>query len=95
MAIHLQIFSFILLIAGFAFKISVVPFHLWTADVYEGAPVAVTSYLSVISKGAILFVFVSVLYNVFEPLNESWYNMLISYFCTYDDHRKSVCNTTA
>jgi len=72
----LQIFSFILLIAGFGFKISAVPFHLWTADVYEGAPVAVTSYLSVISKGAILFVLVSVLYNAFAPLNESWYNML-------------------
>jgi NADH-quinone oxidoreductase subunit N len=53
-----------------------VPFHLWTADVYEGSPVAVTSYLSVISKGAILFVLVSVLYNTFTPLNESWYNML-------------------
>ena len=72
----LQIFSFILLIAGFGFKISAVPFHLWTADVYEGSPVAVTSYLSVISKGAILFVLVSVLYNVFKPMNESWYNIL-------------------
>ena len=72
----LQIFAFILLLAGFAFKISVVPFHLWTADVYEGAPVAVTSYLSVISKGAVLFVFVSVLYTVFKPLAETWYNML-------------------
>jgi NADH-quinone oxidoreductase subunit N len=72
----LQIFAFILLLAGFAFKISVVPFHLWTADVYEGAPVAVTSYLSVISKGAVLFVFVSVLYTVFKPLAATWYNML-------------------
>ena len=72
----LQIFAFILLMAGFSFKISVVPFHLWTADVYEGAPVAVTSYLSVISKGAVLFVFVSVLYTVFKPLAVTWYNML-------------------
>jgi NADH-quinone oxidoreductase subunit N len=76
----LNIFAFVLLIAGFGFKISAVPFHLWTADVYEGSPVAVTSYLSVISKGAILFVLVSVLYNVFSPLDdrlsETWYNML-------------------
>ena len=72
----LHIFSFILLIAGFGFKISAVPFHLWTADVYEGSPVAVTSYLSVISKGSILFVMVSVLYNVFQGLDASWYNML-------------------
>jgi NADH-quinone oxidoreductase subunit N len=72
----LQIFSFILLMAGFGFKISAVPFHLWTADVYEGSPVAVTSYLSVISKGTLLFVLVSVLYNVFQKLDSSWYNML-------------------
>ncbi|MEP7127624.1 MAG: NADH-quinone oxidoreductase subunit N [Chitinophagales bacterium] len=72
----LQIFAFILLIAGFGFKISAVPFHLWTADVYEGSPVAVTSYLSVISKGAILFVMASVLFTVFKPLADAWYNML-------------------
>jgi NADH-quinone oxidoreductase subunit N len=72
----LQLFSFVLLVAGFGFKISAVPFHLWTADVYEGSPVAVTSYLSVISKGAILFVFVSVLYKVFQPISNAWYNML-------------------
>jgi NADH-quinone oxidoreductase subunit N len=73
----LHILSFILLFAGFGFKISAVPFHLWTADVYEGAPVAVTSYLSVISKGSILFVLVSVLYNAFQGLDQTWYNMLI------------------
>jgi NADH-quinone oxidoreductase subunit N len=72
----LQVFAFILLLTGFAFKISVAPFHLWTADVYEGAPVAVTSFLSVVSKGAVLFVFVSVLYMVFKPLAAAWYNML-------------------
>jgi len=72
----LQLFSFVLLMSGFGFKISAVPFHLWTADVYEGSPVAVTSYLSVISKGAILFVLISVLYHVFSPLSVSWYNLL-------------------
>jgi NADH-quinone oxidoreductase subunit N len=72
----LQIFAFILLIAGFGFKISAVPFHLWTADVYEGSPVSVTSYLSVISKGAILFVMVSVFYKVFTPIASTWYNMI-------------------
>jgi NADH-quinone oxidoreductase subunit N len=72
----LEIFAFILLIAGFGFKISAVPFHLWTADVYEGAPVTVTSYLSVISKGAVLFVFVTVLYTVFKPLANTWYNII-------------------
>ena len=73
----LQLFAFILLLAGFAFKISVVPFHLWTADVDEGSPVPVTSSLSVISKAAFLFVFVSVLYHVFKPLAGTWFNMLM------------------
>ncbi|HYK46300.1 MAG TPA: NADH-quinone oxidoreductase subunit N [Parafilimonas sp.] len=73
----LQLFAFILLLAGFAFKISVVPFHLWTADVYEGSPVPVTSYLSVVSKAAFLFVFVSVLYHVFKPIADTWYNILL------------------
>jgi len=73
----LQLFAFILFLAGFAFKISVVPFHLWTADVYEGSPVPVTSYLSVISKAAFLFVLVSVLYHVFKPISVSWYNIIL------------------
>jgi NADH-quinone oxidoreductase subunit N len=72
----LMIFGFILLLAGFAFKISAVPFHLWTADVYEGSPVPVTSYLSVISKGAVLFVMLSVLYEVFAALSEAWSGMI-------------------
>jgi len=73
----LQLFSFILLLSGFAFKISVVPFHLWTADVYEGSPVMVTGYLSVISKGAVFFVFVQVLYTVFKGLAANWYPVLV------------------
>lgn len=72
----LQLLAFIFIFAGFAFKLSVVPFHLWTADVYEGAPVAVTSYLSVISKGSIVFVFMSVLFTLFRGMEGTWYNML-------------------
>ena len=52
-------------IAGIGFKLSLVPFHLWTADVYQGAPTTVTSYLSVISKGAAAFAFMVVLVQVF------------------------------
>ena len=72
-----QLFAFILILSGFAFKISAVPFHLWTADVYEGSPVAVTAYLSVISKGAVFFIFIQVLYTVFKPLDGNWYRILI------------------
>lgn len=72
-----QLFAFILIISGFAFKISAVPFHLWTADVYEGSPVPVTAYLSVISKGAVFFVFVQTLYTAFKPLVGDWQHILI------------------
>jgi NADH-quinone oxidoreductase subunit N len=72
----LQLLAFVFIFSGFAFKLSSVPFHLWTADVYEGAPVPVTAYLSVISKGSIVFVFVSVLYTLFHNWAELWYNML-------------------
>ena len=52
-------------IAGIGFKLSLVPFHLWTADVYQGAPTSVTSYLSVISKGAAAFAFLVIMTQVF------------------------------
>ena len=51
--------------AGVGFKLSLVPFHLWTADVYQGAPTSVTSYLSVISKGAAAFAFLVIMTQVF------------------------------
>ncbi|HWH61732.1 MAG TPA: proton-conducting transporter membrane subunit, partial [Ginsengibacter sp.] len=73
----LQILAFVFLITAFGFKLSIVPFHLWTADVYEGSPIATTSFLSVISKGAIAFVLASTLYKVFEPMHELWYNMIM------------------
>jgi len=73
----LQILAFVFLITAFAFKLSIVPFHLWTADVYEGSPIATTSFLSVISKGGIAFVLISTLYKVFQPMQEVWYNMIM------------------
>jgi NADH-quinone oxidoreductase subunit N len=73
----LQTFAFIFLFAAFAFKLSVVPFHLWTADVYEGSPIATTSFLSVISKGSIAFILMTALFKVFAPLMEVWHHMLV------------------
>ena len=73
----IQVLAFVFLFTAFAFKLSVVPFHLWTADVYEGGPVATTSFLSVVSKGAIAFIFISALYKVFGNLQQVWYNMLV------------------
>lgn len=73
----IQLFALILLVSGFAFKISAVPFHLWTADVYEGSPVAVTAFLSVVSKAAVLFTFSTILYKVFAPIANLWYGILV------------------
>ena len=73
----LMIMAFVFLFTAFAFKLSIVPFHLWTADVYEGAPFAVTSFLSVISKGSVAFIFMATLYKVFQPMQEVWYNMVM------------------
>lgn len=73
----LQVMAFIFLFAAFAFKLSIVPFHLWTADVYEGSPVATTAFLSVISKGAFAFVFITALYKVFDPLHAVWYSLIV------------------
>ena len=59
-----------------AFKISLVPFHLWTADVYEGAPINISSYLSVISKGAAVFIFTIILYTVFNKIALMWRDVI-------------------
>jgi len=61
----LQVLGFIFYVAGMGFKISLVPFHFWTADVYEGAPVNVTSFLSVVSKGAAVFILAIMLTRLF------------------------------
>ena len=72
----LQIMGFVFFFAGMGFKISLVPFHLWTADVYQGAPSTVTAYLSVVSKGAAAFVLMTILFKVFAPLAEQWQETL-------------------
>ena len=72
----LQMLGFIFFIAGMGFKISLVPFHLWTADVYEGSPVNITAYLSVVSKGAAVFILVILLYKVFGVIEKTWENVL-------------------
>ena len=73
---NLTILGFILFFAGLSFKISLVPFHFWTADVYEGAPISVASYLSVISKGAAVFILMVLMFTVFKPLIHIWENLV-------------------
>ncbi|HHC78365.1 MAG TPA: NADH-quinone oxidoreductase subunit N [Flavobacteriia bacterium] len=69
---NLSVLGFILFFSGLAFKISLAPFHFWTADVYEGAPINVASYLSVISKGAAVLILVILLFTVLKPLFLFW-----------------------
>ncbi len=68
----MAIMGMVFFVAGLGFKISLVPFHFWTADTYQGAPTSVTGYLSVISKGAAAFTLVNLLYKVLTPLMHDW-----------------------
>ena len=68
----LQLLGFIFFLSGMGFKISLVPFHFWAADVYEGAPVNITAYLSVVSKGAAVFILTILLYKVFSTITANW-----------------------
>lgn len=68
----LLLVGMLLFITGMGFKLSLVPFHLWTADTYEGAPTVVTGYLSVISKGAAAFTLLTILVKAFSGLSAAW-----------------------
>lgn len=71
------ILGMVFFFSGLAFKISLVPFHFWTADSYQGAPTAVTGYLSVVSKGAAAFTLCAILMKVFAGMVEYWQYMLM------------------
>ena len=72
----LAIMGLVFFFSGLGFKISLVPFHFWTADTYEGAPTPVTGYLSVISKGAAALTLCIILMKVFQPLVYYWEHLL-------------------
>jgi len=73
----LTIAGLVFFFSGLGFKISLVPFHFWTADTYQGAPTTVTGYLSVISKGAAAFTLLSILFHVFGSMVEYWHIMMM------------------
>lgn len=72
----LTIMGMVFFFSGLGFKISLVPFHFWTADSYQGAPTTVTGYLSVVSKGAAAFTLCAILVKVFAPMVEYWQYLL-------------------
>jgi NADH-quinone oxidoreductase subunit N len=68
----MQLLAVGLLLVGFAFKVSAVPFHMWTPDAYEGAPPAITAFMSTGVKAAAFAAFVRVFLSAFEPLRDEW-----------------------
>src|SRR5438128_3299628 len=68
----MQLLAVGLVLVGFAFKVSAVPFHMWTPDAYEGAPPAVTGFMSTGVKAAAFAAFVRVFLSAFEPLRAEW-----------------------
>ncbi len=68
----MQLLAVGLLFVGFAFKVAAVPFHMWTPDAYEGAPPAVTGFMSTGVKAAAFAAFARVFLSAFEPLRADW-----------------------
>ena len=75
-ATPLTIMGLVFFFSGLGFKISLVPFHFWTADTYQGAPTPVTGYLSVVSKGAAAFALMTILLKVFGPMVEYYETLM-------------------
>lgn len=71
------IVGMVFLIVGICFKVSAVPFHMWTPDVYEGAPMPVTAYFAIAPKIAAIAIFVQILLNPFAGAIEQWRQVII------------------
>ena len=71
-------FAMVLFITGMAFKISAAPFHMWTPDVYEGAPTPVTAYMSIVPKVAAMGIFVRVLFEPLMYMSDQWQQIVIA-----------------
>jgi NADH-quinone oxidoreductase subunit N len=71
------IFGMVFLLAGIAFKISAVPFHMWTPDVYEGAPTPVTAFFAAAPKVAAMALFIRVTTVSFAPITHDWQQIII------------------
>jgi NADH-quinone oxidoreductase subunit N len=71
------IFGMVFLLAGIAFKISAVPFHMWTPDVYEGAPMPVTAFFSTAPKVAAMALIIRVVTVSFGPITHDWQQIVV------------------
>lgn len=70
-------FGLVFLLAGIAFKISAVPFHMWTPDVYEGAPTPVTAFFASAPKVAAMALLIRVVMTAFDPISTQWQQIII------------------
>src|SRR5687767_6724642 len=66
------VIGLVFVLAGLAFKISAVPFHMWTPDVYEGAPTPVTAFFASAPKLAAVALFIRVVIDAFAPITADW-----------------------
>ncbi len=71
------VFGLVFLLAGIAFKISAVPFHMWTPDVYEGAPTPVTAFLAAAPKVAAMAVFIRLVIEAFQTVTHEWQQIVV------------------
>ena len=71
------IFAMVFILVGLAFKVSAVPFHMWTPDVYEGSPTSVTRFISVVPKVAGIVIFIRFMYLPFQEILDQWKYILV------------------
>ena len=71
------VFGIVFIIVGLAFKVSAVPFHMWTPDVYEGSPTSVTSFFALVPKIAAISVFIRFMYVPFVNVISQWQTIII------------------
>jgi NADH-quinone oxidoreductase subunit N len=71
------VFGMVFLLAGVAFKISAVPFHMWTPDVYEGAPTPVTAFFAMAPKVAAMALMIRLVMDTFQPISHDWQQVVI------------------
>ena len=71
------VFGIVFIIVGLAFKVSAVPFHMWTPDVYEGSPTSVTSFFALVPKIAALAVFIRFMYVPFINVINQWQIIIV------------------
>jgi NADH-quinone oxidoreductase subunit N len=70
------VIGFVFVLAGLAFKISAAPFHMWTPDVYEGAPTSVTAFFAIVPKVAAIALIIRLLFVPFAGISEQWCQMI-------------------